>query len=164
MEDRIDLALEFPIGVVEIEKILPHRYPFLLLDRWLAAEGGSAKSRVGRKVKALKNLTMNEPFFQGHFPGNPIMPGVLSLEALAQTAALCAYVPVGSEYEYEFYIVSADGVRFRKPIVPGDQLILEVELIKERKSMLLFDCKAYTDEDLATEAQIMAKVVVNKKN
>jgi 3-hydroxyacyl-[acyl-carrier-protein] dehydratase len=163
MGTEIKLDYEFPIHATEIEKILPHRYPFLLVDRWVEAEGGSMENRAGRKMKAFKNLTVNEPFFQGHFPDRPIMPGVLSLEALAQASALCAYVPLGDEKNYEFYIVSADKVKYRRPIVPGDRLDLEVEVVKDRKTMIVFDCKAFVDGELATEAQIMANVVVVDK-
>lgn len=163
MATEIKLDLDFPVMVPELEKILPHRYPFLLVDRWTEASGGTVENRSGRKIKAYKNLTMNEPFFQGHFPGNPIMPGVLSLEALAQAAAICGYIPLGTEKKYNFYIVSADKVKYRRPIVPGDRLDLEVELVRDRKSMLIFECKAYVDGELATEANIMAKVVVVDK-
>ena len=90
MAEEINLKMDFPVNVVELEKILPHRYPFLLVDKWMSVSGGDLSNRSGRKVVAIKNLTINEPFFQGHFPGNPIMPGVLSLEALAQACALCA--------------------------------------------------------------------------
>lgn len=160
MGTEINLGLEFPVTITDIEKILPHRYPFLLIDRWTEASGGTVENRAGRKVKAYKNLTVNEPFFQGHFPEDPIMPGVLSLEALAQASAICGYVPLNDDKKYNFYIVSADKVKYRRPIVPGDRLDLEVEMIKDRKSMLLFDCKAFVDGELATEATIMAKVVV----
>ncbi|MAF92980.1 MAG: 3-hydroxyacyl-ACP dehydratase FabZ [Bdellovibrionota bacterium] len=162
MSTEINLDLELPVFSSQLEKILPHRYPFLLIDRWLEVSGGSVENRTGRKVKALKNLTNNEAFFQGHFPGNPIMPGVLSLEALAQTSALCAYIPLADK-NYEFYIVSADKVRFRRQIVPGDQLELEVEVLKDRKRMILFQGKAFVDGELATEAQFMAQVLVKDK-
>ncbi|MEC9281105.1 MAG: 3-hydroxyacyl-ACP dehydratase FabZ [Bdellovibrionota bacterium] len=162
MSTEINLDMELPVFSSQLETILPHRYPFLLIDRWLEVSGGTVENRTGRKVKAIKNLTCNEAFFQGHFPGNPIMPGVLSLEALAQTSALCAYIPLADK-NYEFYIVSADKVRFRRQIVPGDQLELEVEVIKDRKRMILFQGKAFVDGELATEAQFMAQVLVKDK-
>ena len=145
----------FPIDVQRIKELIPHRYPFLLVD--LIKSLVPNESAVG-----VKNVSINESFFQGHFPGNPIMPGVLSLEALAQTSALCAYIPLADK-NYEFYIVSADKVRFRRQIVPGDQLELEVEVLKDRKRMILFQGKAFVDGELATEAQFMAQVLVKDK-
>lgn len=162
MGTEIVLDYDLPVMAPQLQEILPHRYPFLLIDRWVEASGGTKEDRKGRKVKAYKNLTYNEAFFQGHFPGEPIMPGVLSLEALAQASAICGYIPLEEGQKYNFYIVSTDKVKFRRRIVPGDRLDLEVELIKDRRSMLLFDAKAYVDGELATEAQIMAKVVVVK--
>ena len=114
-----------PLDVTAIMRLLPHRYPFLLIDR--VTEFG------GETCRAIKNVTINEPFFVGHFPGHPVMPGVLILEAMAQTAAVHACLKLGKQAgEQAFYLVSMDKARFRKPVVPGDQLVLTTSLLRGR--------------------------------
>lgn len=135
---------------VAIQKILPHRFPFLLIDRILEVTEDSA---VG-----LKNVTVNEPFFTGHFPGHPIMPGVLIIEAMAQVAG----VLILSKPEHVgklAYFMSIDSARFRRPVVPGDQLRLEVKLIRYRGKVGVLDGKAFVGDQLATEAEFMFALV-----
>lgn len=135
---------------------LPHRFPFLLVDRVLTRETGTdPKSRAGQKITALKNVTFNEPFFTGHFPEMPIMPGVLQIEAMAQAACL-AYLRDG-DAEFDFFIASIQEARFRKPVVPGDSLILQAEILKDRSSMLQIRTEALVDGKVVAEATIMAK-------
>lgn len=148
------------MDINEIKKILPHRYPFLLVDRVLdyipAADG---ESMVGSQIKCIKNVTVNEPFFQGHFPHRPIMPGVLQIEAMAQTAALiCSYSEVNSK---EILIAGVNEARFRKQVIPGDVLVFESEIIKFRRKIAIIKCKAFVDGQLASEATIMAALETN---
>jgi 3-hydroxyacyl-[acyl-carrier-protein] dehydratase len=132
-----------------IQRIIPHRYPFLLVDRIVDLEAG--KSAVG-----IKNVTVNEPFFIGHFPDRPVMPGVLIVEALAQTAGIM----VGEEGAGKIpMFMGIDKARFRRPVVPGDQLRLEVELLQMRRNVCRVSGKAFVGEDLAAEATIMATLV-----
>ena len=132
---------------------LPHRYPFLLVDRVLEIEEGA-------RIKALKNVTINEPFFGGHFPGRPVMPGVLILEALAQAAALLAFKAMsdGLGKDTVYYFVGIDGARFKRPVVPGDQLVLEAELIRSKAAVYKFKARATVDGELAAEAELMCAV------
>ena len=138
----------------EIENILPHRYPFLLLDR-LEVEV------PGEKGIGLKNVTMNEEFFQGHFPGNPVMPGVLQIEAMAQTAG--ALVVAGSEdiadKKVSVLFMSIDGVKFRKPVKPGDQLKMHVEKVQSRRNVFVFKGKTMVDDKVVSEAEFTAMIV-----
>lgn len=140
-------------NVEEIMKMLPHRYPFLLVDR-LTVEV------PGEKGFGLKNVTMNEEFFQGHFPGNPIMPGVLQIEAMAQTAGalVLAAMPEGEQNAGVFFM-SIDGVKFRKPVKPGDQLIMRVEKIKERGKIYVFKGQSEVDGKVVSEAEFTAMIV-----
>ncbi len=134
----------------DILKLLPHRYPFLLVDRVI-------EFTPGERLVAIKNVSFNEPHFQGHFPDNPVMPGVLILEAMAQAGALFAgYTDVESVAGRLVYFMTIDRVRFRKPVIPGDQLRLVLTLARRRKDIWRFDGKAYTGEDLAAEALLMA--------
>lgn len=152
--------MELPLDIRDIFKILPHQYPFLLVDRVLEINRVvNGNSTVGSTLKALKNVTFNEPFFPGHFPGNPIMPGVLIIEALAQAAAMSAARPKPTEEKWTFYILGVDKARFRKPVIPGDQLILDVKCIKDRGTTFVFETKASVGGQLATEAEILAKMV-----
>jgi 3-hydroxyacyl-[acyl-carrier-protein] dehydratase len=132
---------------------LPHRYPFLLVDRVLEIEEGV-------RIKALKNVTINEPFFGGHFPGRPVMPGVLMLEALAQAAALLAFKSMsdGLGKDTVYYFVGIDGARFKRPVVPGDQLVLEAELIRAKSAIYKFKARATVGGELAVEAELMCAV------
>ena len=138
------------MDIHEILKYLPHRYPFLLVDRVLSCESG-------KEIVALKNVTINEPFFSGHFPHHPIMPGVLIIEALAQTAALLtlktANLKVDSDSVY--YFVGIDQARFKKPVYAGDQLILKVAIARQLKGVWKYSARAEVDDKLVTEAKLM---------
>jgi len=129
--------------------LLPHRYPFVLVDRVLALA-------AGERIQALKNVTINEPFFQGHFPGTPIMPGVLILEALAQAGGLLVAASRPIAADEVVYFSAMDRVRFRRPVVPGDQLVLEARLIKLRQRAAKISAEASVDGRLAAEAELMA--------
>src|SRR5512133_2125566 len=121
--------ITLPLNVNDIMKYLPHRSPFLLVDRIVEME---AKKRI----VGIKNVTMNEPFFQGHFPGHPVMPGVLIIEGMAQVGGIMAYLALGSEAEGKVtYFVAIDNAKFRRPVVPGDQLRIEMETIKCRRGI-----------------------------
>lgn len=136
----------------EIMKHLPHRYPFVMVDRVLALE-------PGERIVALKNVTINEPFFQGHFPGNPIMPGVLILEALAQSAGVLTYESLPPEKRNILvYFMGIDRARFRKMVLPGDQLIMEVTLKKLKTRAVKASGRARVDGQLAAEAELMASI------
>jgi 3-hydroxyacyl-[acyl-carrier-protein] dehydratase len=136
-----------------ILKKLPHRYPFLLVDRVLELD-------KGKTIKALKNVTMNEPFFEGHFPHRPVMPGVLMLEALAQAAALLSFDALGvtPNDEMIYYFAGIDGARFKRPVEPGDQLILEAELLRMKAGIFKFKTRATVDGELAVEAELTCAV------
>jgi 3-hydroxyacyl-[acyl-carrier-protein] dehydratase len=135
---------------LEIMRIMPHRYPFLLLDRIL--------SFTEEEVVGLKNVTINEPFFQGHFPGHPVMPGVLIIEALAQTGGLWAFAHVPQKKHTAVYLMGFDKVRFRKPVRPGDQLILKLRPLKQRGAVFKMKGEAFVNDQLVAEAEIMATV------
>jgi 3-hydroxyacyl-[acyl-carrier-protein] dehydratase len=133
-----------------ILKFLPHRYPFLMIDRIVNVVPGEA-------ISAIKNVTFNEPHFQGHFPDNPVMPGVLILEALAQAGALfAAHTDPISMKDRLIYFMTIDKARFRKPVIPGDQLRLEILLIKRRRDIWKFDGRGYVGDNLVAEAELMA--------
>jgi 3-hydroxyacyl-[acyl-carrier-protein] dehydratase len=140
--DRLDIEA--------IMRQLPHRYPFLLVDR-------VTECVAGQHVVALKNVTVNEPFFQGHFPHRPVMPGVLIIEALAQAAGILAFktVKVVPDVNTRFYFVAIDNARFRKPVEPGDQLILKVKLKRAFKGIWKFDGVAEVDGKEVASAEIM---------
>ncbi|OGW37914.1 MAG: 3-hydroxyacyl-[acyl-carrier-protein] dehydratase FabZ [Nitrospirae bacterium GWD2_57_9] len=142
------------LGIQEILNLLPHRYPFLLIDRILEFE-------ANKRVVGLKNVTINEPFFQGHFPGHPIMPGVLLLEAMAQTGGVLALksIPEEEVSKKVLYFMSIDKARFRKPVLPGDQVRFELELIKERGPVKSFKAQAVVDGGVVAEAEMMAMIV-----
>jgi len=138
------------LDIVEILKLLPHRYPFIMIDR-------VTELVTGERIKALKNVTINEPFFQGHFPVMPVMPGVMILEGLAQAAAVMAYVTMKEYVGTKLvYFAGLDKVRFRQKVTPGDQLIYEVTTIKRKLSLWNLEGKAYVDGKLVAEAILMA--------
>lgn len=137
------------LNSLELMEHLPHRYPFLLVDRIEAFEEG--KSIIG-----VKNVTINEPFFQGHFPGHPIMPGVLILEAMAQVGGIFAQLSREARKDEVPYFVGIDKARFRKPVLPGDVLRLELNLIKLRRGIYSFVGKAFVDDKLVAEAELKA--------
>ncbi|WP_353238568.1 3-hydroxyacyl-ACP dehydratase FabZ [Limnohabitans sp.] len=138
------------MDIHKILKQLPHRYPILLVDRVLEIEKGV-------RIKALKNVSINEPHFQGHFPHRPVMPGVLMLEALAQAAALLAFDTLGETPDDQtvYYFAGIDGARFKRPVEPGDQLILEVELDRMKSGIFKFKALAKVGDEIATEAELM---------
>ena len=139
--------LDFDIN--KIMGLLPHRYPFLLIDRVTAVEAGSSLS-------AIKNVTINEPFFQGHFPGQPIMPGVLILEAMAQGTGLLAFSGLTDAHESKLYmLVGIDKARFRGQVVPGDQLVIDVRLKRNMRGIGIFECSASVDGEIVAEAEMM---------
>ncbi len=138
------------IEIREIMKILPHAYPFLLVDRIVEMESG-------KRIVGIKNVTYNEPFFPGHFPGRPIMPGVLIVEAMAQTAGILIYQSIDEESRRKpAFFLGMDNVKFRKPVIPGDQLRFEVEITKHRQSIWGFKGKALVDGKLVAEAELLA--------
>jgi 3-hydroxyacyl-[acyl-carrier-protein] dehydratase len=138
------------MDIHQILRKLPHRYPILLVDRVLEVE-------KGKSIKALKNVSINEPYFNGHFPHRPVMPGVLMVEALAQAAALLAFETLGIAHDDNtvFYFAGIDGVRFKRPVEPGDQLILDVTLDRMKSGIYKFKGRASVGNELAVEAEIM---------
>ena len=138
------------MDIHKILKQLPHRYPLLLVDRVLELEKGV-------RIKALKNVSINEPHLQGHFPHRPVMPGVLMLEALAQAAALLAFDTLGETPDDQtvYYFAGIDGARFKRPVEPGDQLILEVELDRMKAGIFKFKARAKVGDEIAAEAELM---------
>ena len=138
------------LDIIKILQLMPHRYPILLVDRVLELEPGV-------RISAVKNVSANEPFFQGHFPGHPVMPGVLMIEALAQAAAVLTYVTMKTSYPEGtlFLFAGIDGARFKRPVGPGDQLNLEVTMDRIKRSVGKFTCRALVDGELACEAELM---------
>lgn len=149
--------MEAALDIQEILDILPHRYPFLLVDRVIELKDGvDSNSHVGQTAKAIKNVSMNEPFFQGHFPQFPLMPGVLLVEAMAQTAAL-AYYRKGDE-KLNFMIAGIEKAKFRRPVTPGDRLEISAEVLKDRRNMILTECSVKVEGQLVAEATILAAI------
>ena len=141
------------MDVQEIQKLLPHRYPFLLVDRVVSIE-------PGKSLRAYKNVSVNEPFFEGHFPGHPVMPGVLVLEALAQASAILAYRSTGFDPEHKVtYLMAIDGAKFRRPTVPGDRLELEVEVLRFKGAIMKTRGVAKVDGEVVAEGEFLATVV-----
>jgi UDP-3-O-[3-hydroxymyristoyl] N-acetylglucosamine deacetylase/3-hydroxyacyl-[acyl-carrier-protein] dehydratase len=159
--DRNKLARQFQhekkAGVIfdinAIQNILPHRYPFLLIDKIV-------EFKLDEKIVSIKNVTMNEPFFQGHFPGNPVMPGVLIIEAMAQTGGIMMLNGNENIKDSVVYFMGIDKARFRKPVLPGDTLVIEAVMTNKRRTVCQFDAKAYVRGELVCEASLMATVVV----
>lgn len=140
------------IEIKEIMAILPHAYPFLLVDRIVEIE-------PGKRVVGIKNVTYNEPFFPGHFPGRPIMPGVLIVEAMAQTAGVLVFNSLPQEDRNKsVFFLGIDNVRFRKPVIPGDQLRMEIEITRHRQSIWGFKGKALVDGNLVAEGDLLAMI------
>jgi 3-hydroxyacyl-[acyl-carrier-protein] dehydratase len=136
--------------IQKVMQLLPHRYPFLLVDRIL-------ETQPGKRIIGLKNVTINEPFFQGHFPKQPVMPGVLIIEAMGQTGGVLAAASLPEEEQGQLIIfMGMDKVRFRKPVVPGDQLIFELEILKQRRKILKMYGEAKVDGQVVAEAELMA--------
>jgi 3-hydroxyacyl-[acyl-carrier-protein] dehydratase len=141
-----------PLNLEDIQRILPHRYPFLLVDRIIDLE-------VGKRIVGLKNVSINEPFFQGHFPGRPIMPGVLVAECLAQTGGILALLSTPENLgNPSIYLMGLDKVRFRQPVIPGDQLRLEVETLRSGKKFWKMQGQAFVGDTLVMEGEMMAAV------
>jgi len=138
------------MDINEILQYLPHRYPFLLVDRVLEME-------PGKRILALKNVTMNEPFFPGHFPHHPVMPGVLIVEAMAQAAAVLSFASMGIKPDDKsvVYFAGIDAVRFKRPVTPGDQLLLDVTITQSKRNIYKYKAVARVGEEVATEAELM---------
>ena len=137
------------IDILELMKLLPHRYPFLMLDRIVDVDGDNSATGI-------KNVTYNEPQFQGHFPGQPVMPGVLIVEAMAQVAGAISLRAAGSDKPSLVYFLTIDDAKFRKPVVPGDRLEIKVRKIKKRGNIVRFACEAFVDGTMTAEAEIQA--------
>ncbi|MFO7607487.1 MAG: 3-hydroxyacyl-ACP dehydratase FabZ [Desulfurivibrionaceae bacterium] len=138
------------IDIKEILKLLPHRYPFVLVDRIV-------ELKLGERAVGLKNVSINEPFFQGHFPTDPIMPGVLILESMAQVGGILAFLTDRDRFEGELvYFAGLDNVRFRRKVIPGDQLIIKADVVRRKGKIYKFSARAFVDEQLAAEANLMA--------
>jgi 3-hydroxyacyl-[acyl-carrier-protein] dehydratase len=141
------------MDILEIQRLLPHRYPFLLVDRVVEVV-------PGERLVAYKNVTIGEPFFAGHFPGHPVMPGVLVLEALAQASAILCYQSTGFDPEKKVtYLMAIDGARFRRPVVPGDRLQLEVTVLRLKSSVVKSRGVATVEGKVVAEGEFMATVV-----
>ncbi len=141
------------VNSMEIQQImdyLPHRYPMLLIDRVLSVE-------AGKEIVALKNVTINEPFFSGHFPNHPVLPGVLIVEAMAQAAAILAFKTFNlkSDRDSVYYFVGIDEARFKKPVLPGDQLILKAQILRNLRGIWKFSAQALVEDTLVSEAQLL---------
>ena len=144
-------AIKLPVDVACILDLLPHRYPFLLVDRVVELE-------AHKRIRAIKNVTFNEPYFQGHFPGRPVMPGVLVIEAMAQAGGLLTQLSLPRDAIGEgklFYLVKVDNARFNRMVVPGDQLDIEVVLKRNIRNMALYECSARVDGKVVASAEIL---------
>lgn len=142
--------MDVDIKIEEIKQYLPHRYPMLFLDRVTELE-------LGKYVKGYKNITTNEPFFMGHFPGKEIMPGVLIVEAMAQVSGILGFKTMNKTPEEGsiYYFVGADNLRFKRPVVPGDKLVLESTVLTNKKGVWKFDCVASVENELVAKATIL---------
>ena len=141
------------MDIHEILKKLPHRYPFLMVDRVLELD-------KGKRIRALKNVTINEPYFAGHFPYRPVMPGVLMLEALAQAAAILAFdaLDMAPDDKSVYYFAGIDGARFKRPVEPGDQLLLDVTMGRMKAGIFKFDARALVGDKLVVSAELTCAV------
>jgi beta-hydroxyacyl-ACP dehydratase FabZ len=144
---------KLPLGCEDIVKLLPHRYPFLFVD-------GITEVELGRKIVGFKNVTINEPFFQGHFPGNPIMPGVLIIEAMGQVGGVLARLTLqeapDQDHNAIIFFMAIDKAKFRKPVVPGDQIVFEVVTLRKGSRIWKIAGKAFVKGELVAEAELMA--------
>ncbi|MCG7503786.1 3-hydroxyacyl-ACP dehydratase FabZ [Mesorhizobium retamae] len=155
MADTAGSTLE-TVDLIGLTKILPHRYPFLMIDRIVDIDGDN--SAIG-----VKNVTINEPHFTGHFPEHPVMPGVLILEAMAQTAGAICIRAAGAEKPSLVYLLTIDGAKFRKPVAPGDQLFIHVRKLKKRGNLLKYACEGKVDGVVVAEAEVQAMMVENER-
>jgi 3-hydroxyacyl-[acyl-carrier-protein] dehydratase len=147
--------MSIKLDILQIQEFLPHRYPFLLVDKVVECTPGVS-------LLAVKNVTYNEPFFQGHFPQKPVMPGVLILEAMAQATGLLASETAGDELDgMIYYLVGIDKAKFKRPVVPGDQLMLKVSFVKSKRNIWAFDCCAEVDGEFVASAEIRCAAVVD---
>ncbi len=164
----------YSLNVNQIQKFLPHRSPFLLIDRILEIhpvgdlDAPPPSAQVGTRVVGLKCVSFNEPYFQGHFPGFAILPGVLIIEAMAQTASFSVYPNMAKDIDrwsraFQCILIGVDGARFRKPVVPGDTLRIETEVTKCRGKIWAFQCQAFVDGQMVAEAEIMANLATNSQ-
>ena len=151
-----------PLGILEIKKLLPQRYPLLMVDRVLEVIEAKPGQIVGRICRAVKNVTVNENFFEGHFPNQPIMPGIFILEAIAQTGALCCSAVPGDRKIEQLYLAGLNNVKFKKPVVPGDILHLQVEMQKNRSSFYWGISKASVNGETVASADILAHITFKK--
>ena len=138
--------------IQDIIRILPHRYPFILIDQIV-------EMKPGESLVAIKNVTINEPFFPGHFPSQPVMPGVLSLEIMSQAGAFLVLNYVDDPMKKNMFFTGADAVRFRKPIVPGNQMRIHMKLVKQKLSLCRFEGRCYVEDELVVEAKLTANIV-----
>ena len=141
------------MDILDVLKYLPHRYPFLLIDRVLSYE-------LGKNIQALKNVSINEPFFQGHFPYHPVMPGVLVIEAMAQAAAILTFVTMNHvpDDKSVYYFVGIDSARFKKPVSAGDQLRLDVDIVRNARGLWKFAGRAKVEEAIVAEAELLCTI------
>lgn len=146
------MGMETLLDITQIQAILPHRYPFLLVDRIIEYDSG-------KRVVGIKNVTLNEPFFAGHFPGAPVMPGVLIVEAMAQTAGVMMLANLPDRESKLVFFTGIDGAKFRRPVVPGDQLRLELTVLRLRPRYIKLRGEAYVDGELVAEAEISSALV-----
>ncbi len=152
LKDAEETNMSNILDIKEVVSYLPHRYPFLMVDRVLEVVSGE-------KITALKNVTINEPFFQGHFPGAPIMPGVLIVEGMAQAGGILYFEALPPERKGSLmYFMGIDSVKFRKPVTPGDQLIFVVEMLKQRKNAVKMKGTAFVNEEVVAQAEFLATV------
>lgn len=152
LASTIALDMETLLDITQIQAILPHRYPFLLVDRIIEYD-------PGKRVVGIKNVTLNEPFFAGHFPGAPVMPGVLIVEAMAQTAGVMMLANLPDRESKLVFFTGIDGAKFRRPVVPGDQLRLELTVLRLRSRYIKLRGEAYVDGEMAAEAEISSALV-----
>jgi len=156
MTDTATATAKRTLGITEIKEYLPHRYPLLLVDRVLDVE-------VGKRITAIKNVTVNEEFFNGHFPHQPVMPGVLMIEAMAQTAAILSFMTmdVKPDENSVVYFVGIDNARFKRPVGPGDQLVMDVEILRVSRGIWKYKATASVDGKVAVEGELMCTIRAN---